>query len=192
MAAPTSTSIATAIADGSILTQWWFYLVWLLVTAVGSALGVWVTERLKGDVTKDIWLAQESWKEKYRLYTALIGATEDIAAALWSIVTDPRILVQMPMALYSTEQDGLTQFPEHQQFLDCEARALEKISAASVGAGLMLNEKAQQALEKINQSRTRSMSIVNMTYRQRIDERQTAASEAKVMLLEAAKEDLKI
>jgi len=192
MADPTTSEIATAIAVGSILEKWWFYVVWLLVTATGSALGVWLKEKVKDDFSKNIWLAQESWKEKYRLYTALITETEEIAAALWSIITDTRVLVQMPMGQDSTEQDGLRLFPDHQEFLDCEAKAIEKIAALSVGVELMLNRKAQQALEKIRRSRTRSGAIVNMSYRKRIEERQTAASEAKVLFIEAAKEDLRL
>ena len=39
MADPTAADIATAIADGSILTKWWFYVLWVIVTALGSALG---------------------------------------------------------------------------------------------------------------------------------------------------------
>jgi hypothetical protein len=192
MADPTSAEITADLIDGFILTKWWFYLVWLLVTAIGSGLGVWLQEKLKGDISKNIWLAQESWKEKYRLYTAHIEATEEIACALWSIVTDVRVLAQMPMNQPSFEQDGLRLFPEHQEYLDCEAKAIEKIAAASVGVELMLNKKAQQALEKIRTSRTRSLSLANLSYRQRIEERQTAASEAKAMFIEAAKEDLKI
>ena len=165
---------------------------WLLVTAVGSALGVWIKEGVKGKINKEIWLAQESWKEKYRLYTILIDSTEEIAVALWNIVTDTAVLVRMPMKQHSTEKDGVDLFPEHQELLNREINAIEKIAAASVGAELMLNKKAQTALQKIKSSRTRTASVVNMTYRQRIDERQVAASQAKGMLIEAAKEDLKV
>ncbi len=192
MADVTSAGIATSIANGTILTQWWFYVLWLLVTALGSALGVWMNERMKGDVAKSVWLAQESWKEKYRLYITLIDATEEITGALWNIFTDTRTLSQMPINQDSTEQDGLRMFPEHQQFLDRETIAIDKISAVSVAAELMLNEKAQKALEMIRKSRTRSIYVVNMSYRQRIDERLAAASEAKSLLLKAAREDLKI
>lgn len=192
MADPTATELATAITGGSILEKWWFYVVWLLVTATGSAIGVWLQEKVKGDVSKNIWLAQESWKEKYRLYTALITETEEIAAALWNIVTDTRVLVQMPIDQNSTEEDGLRLFPDHQEHINREAKAIEKIAAVSVGVELMLNTKAQQALDKIKSSRTRSGCVINMSYRQRIEERQKAASEAKVLFIEAAKEDLKI
>src|SRR5205809_7608796 len=113
MANPTAANIATAIAGGSILTKWWFYVLWVIVTALGSALGVWLKEKVKGDITKDIWFAQESWKEKYRIYTVLIGETEEIAAVLWNIVTDTRVLAQMPMGQHSSINDGLRLFPEH-------------------------------------------------------------------------------
>ena len=192
MADPTAADIANAIADRLILNEWWFYALWALGTVVASAIGFWLKETVKGDITKDIWFTQESWKEKYRIYTVLIDETEEIAAALWNIVTDTRVLVQMPMAQHSSIDDGLRLFPEHRQFLDSEERAIAKIAALSVGAELMLNAKAKEALEKISRSRTRSTLVLNMSYRQRIEERQTAASEAKVMLIEAAKADLKI
>lgn len=192
MSGATSVEIAKSIASGAIYAQWWFYVVWMLVTALGAALGVWLRERVRGDVTKEIWLAQESWKEKYRLYTLVIDASEEIAAALWNIVTDTRVLVQMGTTAPGTEQDGLKLFPEHQQFLDQEYRANEKLASAHVGIELMLNERAKSAYARIRGANTRSTHVVNKSYRQRITERCDAAAQAKVAFIEAAKEDLRI
>jgi len=193
MADPSSTvEITKQIADGTIYAQWWFYVIWLLVTALGAAIGVWLKERIRGDVSKEIWLTQESWKEKYRLYTLLIAATEEIAAALWKVVTDTRVLIQMNGMGNSTEADGLRLFPEHQKYFDVESQANEKLLLAEVGVELMLNAKAKAAYKKIKTANTRTHLVLNMTYRQRIEERCTAASEAKVALIEAAKEDLRV
>ena len=190
--AGSTVEIAKQIADGTIYAQWWFYVVWLVVTALGAALGVWLRERVRGDVTKEIWLAQESWKEKYRLYTLLIATCEEIAAALWNIVTDTRVLAQMNSAEHSTEADGLRLFPEHQEYLNLESRANERLLSAEVGIELMLNAKAKAAYQKIKTANTRTSHVINKTYRQRIDQRCTAVSEAKVAFIEAAKEDLRI
>ena len=193
MADPSSTvEFTKKIADGTIYAQWWFYLVWLLVTALGAAIGVWLKERIRGDVSKEIWLTQESWKEKYRLYTLLIAATEEIAAGLWNVVTDARVLIQMNDMGNSTEADGLRFFPEHRKYFDIESQANEKLLSAEVGIELMLNAKAKIAYQKIKTANTRTHLVLNMTYRQRIEERCNAASEAKVALIEAAKEDLRV
>ncbi|HZE59410.1 MAG TPA: hypothetical protein VE085_02535 [Burkholderiales bacterium] len=192
MAEPTAVEIAGAIVDRSILTKWWFYLIWLVVTAVGAALGVWLKEKVKGDITKDVWLAQESWREKYRIYTVLINETEEIVAALWNITADVRVLAQMPHGQHSSFEDGLRLFPEHKVFLDREQRAVEKIAAVSVGVELMLNKESNEALEKISKARTRTTHVINMSYMQRVEERETAAAEAKEMLIQTAKVDLRI
>jgi hypothetical protein len=183
---------SNSIVDGTVYSEWWFYIVWLLVTAVGAALGVWIRERIKGDVSKEIWLAQESWKEKYRLYTAVIEASEEITAALWEISTDFRTLKEMDNSKSSSQADGLRIFPEHQKYLDRESRAHDKLMAVEVGIELMLNSKAKEAFESIKTANTRSMGSVDMTYRQRIEERCNAAAAAKESFILAAKDDLKI
>jgi len=184
--------LTNSIVDGTVYSKWWFYIVWLLVTAVGAALGVWIRERIKGDVSKEIWLAQESWKEKYRLYTSLIDAAEEITAALWEILTDTRVLRQIDLRGNSRQADGLRIFPEHQNYLDRESRAHDKLMAAEVGIELMLNPQAKEAFESIKTANTRSMAIVGMSYRQRIEERCNAAEAAKSSFILAAKDDLKI
>jgi hypothetical protein len=146
MTDPSNADIAAQIVDGSIYTKWWFYLVWLVITATGAAIGVWIREHVRGDVSKEIWLAQESWREKYRLYQILISASEEIAAALWNIHTDVRVLKQMGLEADSTEADGLKLFPEHREFIDAENRANEKLQSAEVGVELMLNKQARIAV----------------------------------------------
>jgi hypothetical protein len=134
---PIEEQFAQDLAAGTLYMQWPFYLSLFIVTAVGSFIGAWVKERVRGDVSKAVWLAQESWKEKYRLYTLAITASEEMTAALWSIVTDARTLTQMSPTEHSTEADGLRMFPEHREFLDAETRALEKLLSAHVGIELM-------------------------------------------------------
>lgn len=192
MADLTATDIANQALNGTLFDSWQFFLIWLLVTALGSATGVWIRERIKGDVSKEIWLAQESWKEKYRLYTLAISSAEEIAQALWNIHTDTRVLVQMGLEKSSTEADGLALFPEHQEFLDAEQRANEKLQAAGVGIELMLNQRAKDAYQLIRSANTRTAYVINMAYFRRIEERCDAAVKAKVQFIEAAKSDLNI
>ena len=192
MTDPTAADIAKQISEGIIITKWWFYLLWLVISALGAAIGVWIQEKIRGDVSKKIWLTQESWKEKYRLYQLLISSSEEIAAALWNIHTDTRVLQQMGMVAQSTEADALKLFPEHQEHLDTEVRANEKIQSAEVGLELMLNDKAKEAYQCILTANTRSLHIVNMSYFQRIKERCEAAQKAKHDFIAAAKEDLRI
>lgn len=192
MADLTTTDIAKQALDGTLFDTWQFFLVWLLVTALGSALGVWLRERVRGDVSKEIWLAQESWKEKYRLYTLAISSAEEIAQVLWSIHSDARVLAQMGLEKPSTEADGVALFPEHQAFLDAEQRANEKLQSAEVGIELMLNRRAKDAYQLIRSANTRSAYAVNLSYFRRIEERCDAAAKAKVEFIEAAKNDLNI
>jgi hypothetical protein len=191
MATPTAADITNSILDGSLAARIVFYSVWLFVTALGSALGVWISEKVKGRATKDIWFAQEAWKEKYRIYTVVIGATDEIDSALWAILTDVRVLPTVFNKECSSQSDALTVFPEHQQFLDREARALDQIAAVSVGIELMLSKKAQEAIARLGVARLNS-AVGDLSYRKRIGIRQTAASETTTMLAEAAKSDLKI
>ena len=180
MPQPTPADIATAIAQGAILTNWWFWVLWLTVTAVGSAIGVWLSEKIKGDVSKEIWLAQESWKEKYRLYTLLIQASEEIAQALWNIHTDTRVLTQMGLSAPSTEADGIRLFPEHRKYLEIEERAHERLQSAEVGVTLMLNTHAREAYKLIKGANTTTTYAINLSYYQRIETRVDAAVKAKV------------
>ena len=192
MTDPSYTDIAAQIVDGSIYTKWWFYLVWLVITATGAAIGVWIRERVRGDVSKEIWLAQESWKEKYRLYQILISASEEIAAALWNIHTDVRVLSQMGLKEDSTEAEGLKLFPEHLEFFDAENRANEKLQSAEVGVELMLNNQAKEAYQNIRNANTQTNLVINMSYFKRIQLRCDAAAKAKMDFISAAKDDLRI
>jgi len=134
MIAQSANEVAKAIAEGQL---WSFFAVFILCL-VGSAIGTFLTtyfqEKAKGRITKEIWLSQEKWQKRFDLYTVLIGASEEIAAALWSIVADPRVLPSFPPDKPSMEAEGLKIFPEHQEFLGQESKAIEKISGASVGA----------------------------------------------------------
>jgi hypothetical protein len=192
MADPTAVDIAHQIADGSIYNKWWFYIIWMGITAVGAAIGIWVQEKIRGDVSKEIWLTQESWREKYRLYQILISASEEIAAALWIIYTDSRVLEEMGSINHSSETDGLNVFPEHQEQLNAEGRANEKLHSAEVGVKLMLNDKANEAYQSIRSVNMRTRAVINMSYFQRIKLRCDAARKAKVDFINAAKDDLRI
>ena len=192
MADLTAPDIARQALNGTLADTWQFLVVWLFVTALGSAIGVWIRERIKGDVSKEIWLAQESWKEKYRLYTLAISSTEEIAQALWCIHTDARVLAQMGLEKPSTEADGVAIFPKHQEFLDAEQRANEKLQSAEVGIELMLSKGAKDAYQLIRSANTRAVHVIDLSYFQRIKERCDAAAKAKVQFIEAAKNDLNI
>lgn len=190
----TASEIAEQALNGTLVDNLLFLGIWLFVTALGSALGVWVHEQIKGDVSKEIWLAQESWKEKYRLYTLAISSTEDIAQALWPIHTDPRGISHESLGLHkpSTEADGVKIFPEHQAFLEAEQRANERLQSAEVGIQLMLSKEAKEAYQLIRSANTRTAIVINLSYFQRIEERCDAAVKAKAQFIKAAKDDLKI
>jgi hypothetical protein len=187
---PTLTDFITSLLDGSIWSNLKFYLLFVLLSFLGATTGSLISEKLKGKVAKDVWFAQESWKEKYKIYTGAIEATEEIASALWSIITDPRVLPMFPPKQNSTEVQGVAAFPDHQDYLHIEAKAIESLASLSVGIELMLNEEAQEAFKKIKSSRTKSLYVVNMSYFERIKIRQEAASEAKEILIKSAKKDL--
>lgn len=192
MADLTASDIARQALNGTLADTWQFLVVWLFVTAIGSAIGVWINERIKGDVSKGIWLAQESWKEKYRLYTLAISSAEEITQALWRIHTDARVLTQMGLEGSPTKADGVALFPEHQEFLDAEQRANEKLQSVEVGIELMLRKGAKDAYQLIRSANTRTIHVINLSYFERIKERCDAAAKAKVQFIEAAKIDLNI
>lgn len=187
--------IAENIVNGSLQGHYLFYLILFCISLVGSAIGAYVTsyfkEKAKRTISKEIWLSQEQWKEKYRIYTVMIENTAEIADALWSIYADSNSIKFLP-GQPSLERDALRELPEHKIFLDRELAAIEKIAAASVGVELLLSEDAYKAIETIKRSRTRTQSIVNLTYHERIGERQNAALEAKNILLNASKNDLQL
>jgi len=167
--------LAENIVSGSFQEHYLFYLILFFISLVGSAIGAYVTsyfkEKAKGTISKEIWLSQEQWKEKYRIYTVMIENTAEIADALWSIYADSNSIKFLP-GQPSLESDALKKLPEHKVFLDRELASVEKIAAASVGVELLLSEDAYKAIEAIKRSRTRTQSIVNLTYHERIGERQ--------------------
>jgi hypothetical protein len=169
-----------------------FYLIWFVIGGLGSAFGAFITEKIKGKSSKEIWLSQERWKEQYRLYQLLISSLEDMASSLWSIKTDTRVLTQMGLTEYSTEMDGVNLFPEHKQYLDAANQAYEKVLSAEVGVVLMLSSDANNAYRNLRSSFTQSALVVNFSYFRRIEMRCEAASTCKGALIEAAKKDLKI
>jgi hypothetical protein len=188
--------IAKAISDGSVLKNPAFYLIFFLISTIGSAVGTYliaqVTERTKGAIAKGIWYSQESWREKYRIYSGLISACEDVAQSLWQIAASGSTLATFPPGNESTIEDGLNRFPEHREYISAAEKAYEKIADLSVGAELMLDKKANDALAKIRGAVTRSTHVINLSYWQRMELQSTAAGEAKVLLIESAKQDLKI
>jgi len=192
MQSPSSAEIANAIVQSALLSNWQFWLLWLVLTATGSAIGVWINERIKGDVSKNVFLAQESWKEKYRLYTILIKSAEEIAGALWHIHTDTRVLKLMGNSDPSTEADGLSNFPEHQRYLEIEQHANQQLLSAEVGVELMLSEDARKAFEIIKEANTTTKYATNMSYYDRIKFRVDAASRAKSAYIDAARLDLRV
>lgn len=191
----TTEGLAENIVNGSFQEHYLFYLILFFISLVGSSIGAYATsyfkEKAKGTISKEIWLSQEQWKEKYRIYTVMIENTAEIADALWSIYADPNSIKFLP-GQPSTESDALKNLPEHKVFLDRELVAIEKIATASVGVELLLSEDAYKAIEAIKRSRTRSQCIVNLTYSERIGERQKAAGLAKSILLNASKNDLQL
>jgi len=193
---PTAREIATAVLDGSITAKWWFYVLMIGVSAVGAAIGTivitYVTERTKGRISKEVWFAQESWKEKYRIYTGLIQSTEEALAATWAIVSDARVFSTLPPDRHSSLADGVRAFPEHQAYLDNQTKALERISELFVGAEVLLHKDATAAIEKLGGAVTRMNAVVNMSYHSRLMQLADVAAEVKVSLLAAARSDLRI
>lgn len=154
-----------------------------------------VTEETKAQVQKALWWSQESWKRKYDLYHELILACEEISDALWEIHSDENLMKTHNGALCSqpsTDEDAKQLLPNHKTLLDIEERGLEKIRSAAIGAQLLLNGKANDALATLRSVRTQAIYIANWSYNQRITVRMDGIVQCKASLLDAAREDLDV
>jgi hypothetical protein len=154
-----------------------------------------VTEETKAQIQKALWWSQESWKRKYDLYHDLILACEEIADALWEIHGDTNVMTAFNGALFkqpSTDEDAKRLLPNHKPLLEIEDHGLERIRSATIGAQLLLNERANEALATLRSVRTQAIYIANWSYRKRITVRMDGIIQCKERLLEAAKTDLNI
>lgn len=154
-----------------------------------------VTEETKAQVQKALWWSQESWKRKYDLYHDLILACEEIGDALWEAHGDIQTFQVQGGALFSqpsTDEDAKRLLPHHKPLLDIEDRGLERIRAAAIGAQLLLNDQANEALATLRSVRTQALYIANRSYRKRLETRMDGIVQCKEKLLAAAKVDLNV
>lgn len=154
-----------------------------------------VTEETKAQVQKALWWSQESWRRKYDLYHDLILACEEIADALWEIHGDMKVMKAYDGALFkqpSTDEDAKRLLPDHKPLLDAEDHGLERIRSAAIGAQLLLNDSANEALATLRSVRTQAIYIANWSYYKRITFRMDGIVQCKEKLLEAAKVDLNV
>ena len=154
-----------------------------------------VTEETRAQVQKTLWWSQESWRRKYDLYHELILACEEIADALWEIHGDTNVMKAHDGVLFkqpSTDEDAKRFLPNHNALLEIEDRGLEKIRCAAIGAQLLLNDRANEALTTLRSARTQAIYIANWSYYKRITIRMDGIVQCKEKLLEAAKADLNV
>lgn len=154
-----------------------------------------ITEETKAQVQNALWWSQESWKRKYDIYHELILACEEVADALWAIRSDGSVmsthggvLINQP----SSDEQAKQLLPSHKHWLDIEDAGLEKIRTAAIGAELLLNESANEALATLRSVRTEAIYIANWSYFKRVQVRMDGIAQCKSKLLEAAKVDLNI
>jgi hypothetical protein len=190
----TTRDIAAAIVDGSIATKWWFYVVLVGMTGIGAAVGTLVTtlftERVKGRISKEVWYAQESWREKYKLYMALLQKVDLVFHAAASIQCDARTLPLI--STHASIEEGVRMFPDHNQAIEQQRNGMSEIITLSLGAELLLTKSANECIEALRSTYTRVTHVVNMSYHQRESSLAITAGKVKVELLEAAKQDLRV
>jgi hypothetical protein len=190
----TTREIAAAIVDGSIATKWWFYLVLIGLTSIGAAIGTlassFFSERVKGRISKEVWYAQESWREKYKLYMALLQKVDSVFHAAGSIQSDPRALSLI--GVHATIEEGVRMFPEHSNAIEQQTAAMAELITLSLGAELLLSTSANESINALRSAYTRITHVINMSYHQRESSLAITSGKVKVELLEAAKKDLRV
>ena len=188
--------IAAAIADGSITNRWWFYAVLFLLPALGAFVaGIGTTlfaEHTKGQINRQAWLSQESWKEKFKLYMELLDAVDSVFHAANVVAFDPRVLSVLPPNGKSSIADGLVAFPDHKEAIDEQATSMSKIVQLTLKAQLLLPKESNDALEPVHRAYIRATHIINISYFARETALANAAGESKTLLVAAAKKDLRL
>jgi len=193
---PVSREIASAVIDGSLLAKWWFYALVVGLPALGGAIGTFVTtlltERIKGRTTKDVWYTQETWREKYKLYTASLEAVEAVFQGASHIKFDARTFIEFPPEKHSSFEAGIERFPEHREALEQVQQSMSRLIQLSLGSELFLSKEAIEAVEIVRKAYTRATHVINLSYHARASAVSIAAGESKAALIEAAKKDLQV
>ena len=193
---PVSREIAFAVIDGTFLSKWWFYAFVVGLPALGGAVGTFLTtlltERIKVRTTKDVWYTQETWREKYKLYTASLEAVEAVFQGASHISFDARTLIEFPPEKHSSFEVGVARFPEHHEALEQVQQSMSRLIQLSLGSQLFLSKEAIEAVDIVRSAYTRATHVTNLSYHARASAVSIAAGKSKVALIEAAKKDLQV
>jgi hypothetical protein len=186
--------IAAAVTNGSITSRWWFYALLLVLPAIGAfvaSIGTTLfSEHTKGRISRQTWLSQESWKEKFKLYMELLDAVDSVFHAANVVAFDSRVFSVLPPNGESSIADGLSAFPEHQDAINEQTSSMGKIVQLSLKAQLLLPKESNDALEPVRNAYVRATHIISISYHTRESALAIAAGESKTLLVASAKKDL--
>lgn len=147
-------------------------------------------EHIKGKISQKIWLSQESWKEKFKLYMELLDAVDAVFHAANLVAYDVRVFRVLPPDKDSGISEGVMAFPDHREAIERQTESMSTIVQLSLKALLLLPKDSNDALEPVRRAYHRATHVKNLSYHRRESELAKAAGESQHLLISAAKKDL--
>jgi hypothetical protein len=191
MDAKTTQDIAAALYHGLLYEHWWFYVLLLALPALGGLFGALFGEFIKAAISRRTWLAQESWKEKYRIYLDLFSHVDTVFHAANNVAGDVKTIGDQH-GKHMGLQEWERLHPEHAEMLREITERMSKVIELDPQIGLLLPAASASSLEPVRKAYFRAGHVINMNVAARISGIALGAGESKVALVAAAKKDLQV